>query len=349
MRRAVKPLILLACLLFCVPASAQDVRLQESPSPVNARYVEPSATRKLQPGQKIGELVTRNLTQPYVLQRLTDRTYWVQRQFYATIFYVGDRGVLLFDPLQYRGEQLLKAVREVTNLPVTAIVYTHDHADHIGDAKVFVDEAAKSGRRLRIIASRATADKMSYLRSGHPRPTEIVSWPRGSFTFEGLRVELHGFERAAHTDDHSAWLLTGERVLHSPDLLNPDQLPFLHWAGSDNFAYLEANLREADALDWNIFSGGHGNVGAKEDFAFTLQFIDDIKRATTEASAKVQWGDYLNTRNGNNHAAYTGAYTEEVVKRATDRLRSKYGLYYGFESSVPGNVEMVMHALASYQ
>jgi glyoxylase-like metal-dependent hydrolase (beta-lactamase superfamily II) len=162
-------------------------------------------------------------------------------------------------------------------------------------------------------------------------------------------VQLYGFTRAAHTDDHAAWLLTGERILHSPDLLNPDQLPFLKWAGSENFAYLEANLRDADALNWNVFSGGHGNVGAKEDFAFTLQFIDDIKRAATQASAEVQWGDYLNPSNGNNHAAYTGRYNEEVRKRATDKLRPKYGKFYGFEASVPGNVEMVMHALNSYQ
>lgn len=340
---------LLVWLLSGVPAFAQDVRVQESPSPVNARYVEPSATRKLQPGQKIGGLVTLNLTRPYVLQRLTDRTYWVQRQFYATVFYVGDEGVLLFDPLQYRGGQILQAIREVTKLPVTAIVYSHDHADHIGDAKVFMDTAADSGGRVRVIASKATADKMDYLKSQHPRPTEIVSWPSGSFKFEGLTVQLHGFTRAAHTDDHAAWLLTGERILHAPDLLNPDQLPFLHWAGSENFVYLEGNLGDAQALDWSIFSGGHGNVGGKEDFTFTLQFSNDAKQATAQASQEVSWGDYLNPRNGNNHAAYTGRYSEDVIKRATDKLQPKYGKFYGFESSVPGNVAMVLHTLSAYR
>lgn len=39
-------------------------------------------------------------------------------------------------------------------------------------------------------------------------------------------MELHGFEWAAHTDDHAAWLLPQERIIHSSDLINPDQPPF---------------------------------------------------------------------------------------------------------------------------
>jgi hypothetical protein len=33
----------------------------------------------------------------FVLQRVTERTWWVTRQFYGFLFYVGKRGVLLFD------------------------------------------------------------------------------------------------------------------------------------------------------------------------------------------------------------------------------------------------------------
>jgi hypothetical protein len=48
------------------------------PSPVGATYVEPSAETILKPGTKIGDLFRRNMTQPYVLQRLSQRAYWVQ-------------------------------------------------------------------------------------------------------------------------------------------------------------------------------------------------------------------------------------------------------------------------------
>jgi hypothetical protein len=44
-----------------------------STSPVGSTYVEPSVEAILQPGTKIGDLYRRNMTQPYVLQRLSQR------------------------------------------------------------------------------------------------------------------------------------------------------------------------------------------------------------------------------------------------------------------------------------
>ena len=55
-------------------AAVSDVR---TPSTVGATYVEPSATEVLEPGRKIGDLLRRNMTQPFVLQRLSERAWWV--------------------------------------------------------------------------------------------------------------------------------------------------------------------------------------------------------------------------------------------------------------------------------
>ena len=50
----------------------------QTPSTVGATYVEPSATDVLEPGRKIGNLLHRNVTQPFVLQRLAERAWWMQ-------------------------------------------------------------------------------------------------------------------------------------------------------------------------------------------------------------------------------------------------------------------------------
>ena len=333
----------------CAAGAQQAAPVADAPSPVGAVYVEPSATRALAPGEKVDRLYTRSSTQDYVLQRLTPRVYWFQRQHYGTIFYVGDKGVLLFDPLEARGEQLRKAIAEVTPLPVTAMVYSHDHADHIGDARGFVDAAQKAGVKLRIIASQATASKMAFLKSSLPKPTEAVAWPRGSFTFEGLTVALHGFERGAHTDDHGVWLLTGEKVAHLPDLINPDQPPFWAFAGSETFVYYEANLEQLAALDWDHLSGGHGNVGGKADVAFYRQFLADLKQAVGKALGEVPWGTGVDAGKLNAHTAFLAAWMGAVARNATDQLRPKYGSYYGFEIATPRNAEMVAHAMYSYK
>lgn len=78
------------------------------------------------------------------------------------------------------------------------------------------------------------------------RPTLILASLTDSFTFEKLTVELHRFAKPAHTDNHSAWLLKEERIAHSLDLLNPDQLPMPGFAVSDTVVYHESNLRDGD-------------------------------------------------------------------------------------------------------
>lgn len=331
--------------LFLAGGSAFAQQVTEAPSTVGATYVEPSATQQLQPGEKVDKLYTRNATQDYVLQRLTQRTYWFQRQYYGTIFYVGEEGVLLFDPVHGGGEYLKQAIASVTDLPVAAMVYSHNHADHIGDAQVFTE----GGAELQIIASAATAAKMDFLNSSLPAPMETVDWPQGSFQFEDLTVELHGFERAAHTDDHGVWLLVREEVAHLPDFLNPDQLPFWSFAGSENFVYYETNLDQLAELDWTYLSGGHGNVGSRADVEFYRSFLADLKQAVGRAMGEVAWGTGVDAATVNAHTAFLPAWLNAVTKHATDTLRPIYGNYYGFEYSTPRNAQMVAMALFTYQ
>ncbi|WPC75391.1 MBL fold metallo-hydrolase [Vibrio porteresiae] len=335
--------------LLALSANAMGA-VKEAPSTVNAKYVTPSSTQVLTPGEKVANLFTLNMKTPYVLQRVTQRTYWYESGFYATLFYVGDKGVMLFDPLEERADKILQAIRQVTDKPINTIVYSHDHGDHIGSTAALLQLLVKTqNTKPEIIASQATADKMQLLDSQLPRPTKVISWPNGSFTFENLTVQMYGFEHAAHTDDHSAWLLVGEHVLHAPDLLNPDQPPFWNFGGSERFTFLVQNLEQANGLDWTYFSGGHGNIGSHADFAFYLQFIADLKSAVANAMQKVPFGFGVKMDQINAHTVMLPAWYGEISRLATEELRPKYGQYYGFETATLANAEMVAEYLYSYR
>ncbi len=315
----------------------------------NTRYVEPSAQRKLAVGEKISRITERNKVGEVILQRLTDRSYWVQTGFYNTLFYVGDKGVLLMDPLgDGSGKKVQEAIAKVTKLPVTAVLYSHDHADHIGDIGVFVDAAKQQGVKLRIIASDATAAKQQYLHSQLPKPTETVAFKNGKFQFENLTVQAQGFERASHTDDSAGWLMVQEGIMHAPDVTNPDQMPYLGFGGSENAVYLEGNLQQLANGNWRYFNGGHGNIGSKADIAFMQGYMKDLRAALNQAFEKISADDYFNERM-NNHEAAAHAYNEAVAKYATDVLRPKYGKFYGFEASVPHQADMMIEAVGSYR
>lgn len=337
--------------LFAGPAYSmpEPMAKPEATPTTEATYVVPSATRELMPGEKIGSLFDLNRKQPYILQKLSPRSWWYERQFYSTVFFVGEKGVLLFDPMKGHAEFLRLAIKEVTELPVTAIVYSHYHADHIGDAGIFVQDASRAGMKIRIIASQATARKLAFLRSELPKPGETVKWPMGSFQFEDLTVDLWGFERGAHSDDGAVWTLEGEGVAHVPDLINPDQLPYLVFAGAQDFVYYESNLDQLQRLEWRHLSGGHGNVGSKEDLDFYRMYLGDLKSAVGKAMGEVTWGYGIDPDKVRSHMSFFPAWINGIAAKVADAMRPKYGSYYGFEAGIARNAETVAMSMYLYQ
>ncbi|EIY2080686.1 MBL fold metallo-hydrolase [Escherichia coli] len=345
--QGIKIYTILASSLISGSIFAQTEISTANSSTVNASYVEPSAEKIISPSDKLNNLFERNMSQPYILQKIGERTYYVQRYFYSTTFYVGDKGVLLFDAPEGRGKYLLQAIRDVTPLPVTALVYSHYHVDHIGDSPFWNDEAKKEGVNLRIIASKATAEKMQFMNSRLPVATQVLSKKDDQFKFEKQTIELHRFVKAGHTDDHSVWLLKQEKVAHSPDLLNPDQLPMMGFAVSDTLVYHDSNLRQVEMLDWKYFIGGHGNIGSHDDFKFQRQFLNDLRDTTIKVRKEESFGKFMN-KTANNHADFARAQREAIIKKVTEVLRSKYGHMYGYDASMPANIEMAIRLVGSY-
>lgn len=346
--QGIKIYTILASSLISGSVFAQTEISTANSSTVNASYVEPSAEKIISPSDKLNNLFERNMSQPYILQKIGERTYYVQRYFYSTTFYVGDKGVLLFDAPEGRGKYLLQAIRDVTPLPVTALVYSHYHVDHIGDSPFWNDEAKKEGVNLRIIASKATAEKMQFMNSRLPVATQVLSKKDDQFKFEKQTIELHRFVKAGHTDDHSVWLLKQEKVAHSPDLLNPDQLPMMGFAVSDTLVYHDSNLRQVEMLDWKYFIGGHGNIGSHDDFKFQRQFLNDLRDTTIKVRKEESFGKFMN-KTANNHADFARAQREAIIKKVTEVLRPKYGHMYGcYDASMPANIEMAIRLVGSY-
>lgn len=345
--QGIKIYTILASSLISGSIFAQTEISTANSSTVNASYVEPSAEKIISPSDKLNNLFERNMSQPYILQKIGERTYYVQRYFYSTTFYVGDKGVLLFDAPEGRGKYLLQAIRDVTPLPVTALVYSHYHVDHIGDSPFWNDEAKKEGVNLRIIASKATAEKMQFMNSRLPVATQVLSKKDDQFKFEKQTIELHRFVKAGHTDDHSVWLLKQEKVAHSPDLLNPDQLPMMGFAVSDTLVYHDSNLRQVEMLDWKYFIVGHGNIGSHDDFKFQRQFLNDLRDTTIKVRKEESFGKFMN-KTANNHADFARAQREAIIKKVTEVLRPKYGHMYGYDASMPANIEMAIRLVGSY-
>src|SRR5215470_501389 len=294
---------------------------EEPLSITGADYVEPSAEIPLQSGQRVSHMFPRSMLEEYVLQRLTERTYWVSRHFYGSLFYVGKRGVLLLDPFQGAADSLLKAIGSVTSLPVTAICYSHFHADHIGGARKLVGALPTPPR---VIASEHTAVWMERFGSDLPRPTDILPWPDGAVDFDDVELRLRGLPRPGHSPDHAVYLLVEERIGHSADLINIDQLPFGGFAGQDPLVLFKPNLEFARSLDFDWFCGGHGNIGEKSDFDFYLSYLDEVASLVNEYVPRPAEVPDLSLTD------YLGGLDEASRSRLLSGLDNHFGLYlYG--------------------
>ena len=158
---------------------------------VNAEEVKPAHTHKLKPGQDV-DASRLQFDHPYFTRKLSDRSYIVTTQLYTVLFYVGDNGVLVLDPGgPAETPYVLEAIAEVTTLPITAVMYSHSHQDHIVGTKLILEAAEKTGVSLSIIATDKTkADLQRFTKLGIPQPTKIIATPFDTFTFEGLKVEV---------------------------------------------------------------------------------------------------------------------------------------------------------------
>jgi glyoxylase-like metal-dependent hydrolase (beta-lactamase superfamily II) len=82
---------------------------------------------------------------------------------------VTQRGVILVDvpePLPFAAPlQVVKAIAEVTDKPITHMIYSHAHSDHIGGARTVVDAFPN----VKIIAHKRTKEILAECRFGGSR------------------------------------------------------------------------------------------------------------------------------------------------------------------------------------
>jgi glyoxylase-like metal-dependent hydrolase (beta-lactamase superfamily II) len=254
----------------------------------------------------------------------------VTRQFYGSLFYVGQRGVLLFDSPLGGADATLAAIASVTPLPVTAVVYSHFHADHVGGARRLFELLAAAPPR--VIASEHTAAWMSRFGSDLPRPAGVLDWPSGAVRFEDVTVRLAGFPFPAHAPDHAMFLIEEERVGHTADIVNVDQLPFGGFGGQEPLALLPANLEFIRSLEFDWFCGGHGNIGEKSDVGLYLSYLGDAAALVNEYVPRpaqvpdLSLTDYL--------AAGLGL---QAKSRLLTQLNNHFGLYLYGKQIVDGD------------
>jgi glyoxylase-like metal-dependent hydrolase (beta-lactamase superfamily II) len=105
-------------------------------------------------------------------------------------------------------------------------------------------------------------------------PPDITYADQMTVTLGGKSVELH-YAGLGHTDDTSIVLFPDERTIYVVDALTPERLPFEDLDGTFLPEWLQW-LRYVDALDFDIISPGHEDVGTKADLTEQINYMRDL-------------------------------------------------------------------------
>jgi glyoxylase-like metal-dependent hydrolase (beta-lactamase superfamily II) len=309
--------------------------LSDATKPVPGRDIVPvSETLALNPEQmvEIAEFPIGEIN----IQKLTENSYWILHNVHAMSIYIGEDEVLLVDAAEslFAG-RLLDRIAKLTDKPVTTLVYTHPHLDHIGGAQNLVDALAKQGRELRIIASDQFVVASKRYKQNIPQPTEVVSTPVGYFEFDGKRFKLGTPVDVAHSNADS-YVLFPDGVITFIDFIYPNRMPLHDYSGVQNMTGYITFLRHVAGEEWQYANTGHLNISARKDVDFALQYTKDLYDAWFEVIPE-NWGvpAYIRGKiKGDNIAVWLRNIFDRVAYDMAKQMEPKYGHYPQFELAI---------------
>jgi glyoxylase-like metal-dependent hydrolase (beta-lactamase superfamily II) len=253
----------------------------------------------------------------YRLQDLSGGLYMVTDNAYQSMFLVYDRGVVVIDAPPPYAARIPQAIAEVSNKPITHIVYSHSHSDHIGGAKSL-------GGRPVIIAQEETLRLLK--RAADPnRPLPTVTFSDRYTLRVGNKVLELSYHGNAHEPGNIFIHAPAQRVLMVVDIVFPGWMPWRRFALAHDIPGYFAQVEELRKMDWDTLVGGHvARTGTHADVDVQAEFNNDVKQAAATALASTKPGEGLNPLDKANPWAGFDNYIDRVAAQCVNTLSPKW-------------------------
>ena len=225
----------------------------------------------------------------YLVQEIGDQLYSVSDGSYNTMFMVTDEGVIAIDAPPTLGANYLKAIAEVTNKPITRVIYSHAHLDHIGSAGIFP-------RNATFIAQQETADELQRAMNVATNTSMVPPVPTETFSKnmtlkvgnQTLQLDYHGNN---HLPGNIFIYAPQQKVLMLVDIIFPGWIPFPYLAiAKDTAGFIEAHDIALNNYDFNTIVAGHlTRLGTKADVGVQRELVMDLEKAADNANQNVSF------------------------------------------------------------
>jgi glyoxylase-like metal-dependent hydrolase (beta-lactamase superfamily II) len=257
----------------------------------------------------------------YRVTELGGGAYGITSGLVNTMFLVTQKGVVVVDAPPDLGGKLLIGIEEVTPNPVTHLIYSHAHADHIGSAHLL----ARNG--VTIIAHQLTARLLKDANDDNrPLPNETFSGTRSELRIDGNRLILE------YTGD---WHQAGNLFIHFPDQkiltaidsFTVKNAPFFRLLFSAHVPSYFAAMDQILEHDFQTVVSGHMALfGTPEDVQTNREYIRDLRAAATEAMRTVDPSEAAAAAcvSDDNRQARLKVWMDAVVVRAAELMPASW-------------------------
>lgn len=215
-------------------------------------------------------------------------------------FVVTPTGVVVIDALgsPELAKRLAGEIRKITPLPITHVIVTHYHADHVYGlqtfkamgARIIAHRAAKTylnseTARLRLEASR---EELAPWINEDTHLVEADEWIEGDtqLTVGGMPFQIR-LVGPSHTPEDLVIYLPQEKVLFAGDLVFRSRIPYVGQADSRHWITALDRLLAFDAV---VIVPGHGPISteARKDMQLTRDYLRYLRATMGEAAKNLE-------------------------------------------------------------
>ena len=264
-----------------------------------------------------------DLSNGYFVEEISDGLYWATDGTYQIMFLTTGEGVIVVDAPPSMAGVIMTAIADVTDEPITHVIYSHSHADHIGGAGIYPEDAI-------YIAHEDTAAQLEQAMGAEnptygvfvgggavPLPTETFS---ESYTLEvGNQVLELEYRGIIHEPGNIFIYAPQQKVLMLVDVIVPGWVPFSQLNLAEDVPNFYRAHDEILSYDFETFIGGHmGRLGTREDVETQQEYLLEIRENAANALATTDFFAIAEEVGFENRWLLVDTYLDRVAQACTD-------------------------------
>ncbi len=265
----------LTCLMLGGSAMADGAATQHTGNAVSLDPANPTYFGNFAPElpSTVARMPTLDPNTGLSVQEVRPGLFYVTDGIYQSAFLVTGSGIVVFDAPRTFAEKLPAAIAQsAPGIEISTLIYSHDHADHIGGSGVFADVPG-----LEVITSDRVTD--SLVGDAYPRVITPTRTFEDHLDLSIGDIEIRLDTASYHSEDEDVIAYIPDlKFLIAVDTITPGEVPFMNFGATSDFGHYLGLFDTLMGYDFDLLLPGHISIlGTRQDVIDTRDYAYDVR------------------------------------------------------------------------